>query len=111
MKVSVLKTMSDFCGNPIAHPNGQIATFRSIVCECLNYPFQFDHGKPKIHFMFLYELGKRIHDNDEVELSKLEVATIVERVTASGFYVTIKNTVYEMLDQPHIHMKLVSEMN
>ena len=107
MKVSVLKEMKDFGGAPIGHANGQQATFRSVVCECLNCPFPSDQGQGKSYFIYLYDLGKKIMDNDEVELNARDREIILSRVTESCFYTTIKNTVYELLQEPVAQMRAV----
>lgn len=81
MKLDITKKLTTFTGEVIKDVNGNgeavDATIRMALVNAVLSPVQKETGMDKVR---KYELAKRIHDQDEVELSKDDVELIKERV-------------------------------
>lgn len=90
--------MTDFGGKNITHSNGSVATFQSVVGECLSVPMDIDRGKDAQYFYKIFRLGQKIHEAEFVDLSIEELAIIKERVTQSAHLNTVKGRIYDLLE-------------
>jgi hypothetical protein len=81
MKITVTQTLKNMDGQVMKDNDGQgnavDATLRMAIVNAVLSPVQKESGMEKVK---KYELAKRIHQSDEVDLTAEEISLIKERV-------------------------------